>query len=136
MTMHTLPLPAATAVFARISGLAGKAARPLVALGRAYKNRRDMAILASFDDRMLQDVGLTRGDLRDAVAEPLWRDPTNVLVKRACERRTALRGLRNAVHNLMQRSRSAAGNGPDARPLAPANDDLSSRLFPARSRYY
>ena len=48
-----------------------------------------MQMLAGFDDRMLADIGLTRGDLRDAVSEPLWRDPTHVLVRRARERRWA-----------------------------------------------
>ena len=28
------------------------------------------------DDRMLADIGLTRGDVRDAFSEPVWRDPT------------------------------------------------------------
>jgi uncharacterized protein YjiS (DUF1127 family) len=135
MTMQTLPLPTTTAL-ARISGLAGKAARPLVALVRAYKNRRDMAILASFDDRMLQDVGLTRGDLRDAVAEPLWRDPTSVLVKRARERRFAGSGFRGALYGWVKRPRDGSAKLAGAPPLAPAGDYESSRLFPARSRYY
>ena len=30
------------------------------------KNRRDATMLAGLDDRMLADIGLTRGDLRDA----------------------------------------------------------------------
>jgi uncharacterized protein YjiS (DUF1127 family) len=51
------------------------------------KNRRDANALAGLDDRMLSDIGLTRGDLRDAYSEPVWRDPTAVLVSRAHERR-------------------------------------------------
>ena len=61
------------------------------------KNRREANVLAGFDDRMLADIGLTRGDIRDAVSEPLWTDPTAVLVSRAKERRVnrrhALRGF-------------------------------------------
>ena len=38
--------------------------------------------LARADDRMLRDIGLTRSDLRDAAAEPLYRDPTAVLAGR------------------------------------------------------
>lgn len=56
---------------------------------RALKNRRNAAMLAERDDRMLKDMGLTRSDLRDAYAEPLWRDPTEILVKRAGERRAS-----------------------------------------------
>jgi uncharacterized protein YjiS (DUF1127 family) len=59
----------------------------LRALVQTVKNRRDAAILAGLDDRMLADIGLTRGDVRDAYSEPVWRDPTAVLVNRAQERR-------------------------------------------------
>ena len=55
----------------------------------AYRNRRDASALAAFDDRMLADIGLTRSDVRDAFAEPLWQDPTELLRMRAIERRRA-----------------------------------------------
>ena len=38
---------------------------------------------------MLADIGLTRSDVRDAFAEPLWQDPTELLRTRALERRRA-----------------------------------------------
>ena len=65
--------------------LAGVAAA-IRKVGRVLKNRQDAAILAGLDDRMLSDIGLTRSDLRDAYAEPLWRDPTGILAERARER--------------------------------------------------
>jgi uncharacterized protein YjiS (DUF1127 family) len=55
------------------------------------KNRRDTMRLASLDDRMLADIGLNRSDLRDAFAELPWRDPSDVLVRRASERRAGRR---------------------------------------------
>jgi len=57
------------------------------------KNRRDATILAGLDDHMLADIGLTRGDVRDAFSEPVWSDPTAILVSRVNERRTSRRGL-------------------------------------------
>ena len=51
------------------------------------KNRRAANTLAGLDDRMLADIGLTRGDVRDAFSEPVWRDPTAILMSRAYERR-------------------------------------------------
>jgi uncharacterized protein YjiS (DUF1127 family) len=54
---------------------------------RSVRNRADAAVLARVDDRMLADIGLTHGDVRDAFAEPIWRDPTNLLRARADERR-------------------------------------------------
>jgi len=52
------------------------------------KKRHDAMRLAGLDDRMLADIGLTRGDLRDAFAELPWRDPSELLARRAAERRT------------------------------------------------
>ena len=73
----------ATAVNA-VSGYVVARSREVVLL---LKNRRDAASLSGMDDRMLADIGLTRGDLRDAYSEPVWRDPTAILVSRAHERR-------------------------------------------------
>jgi uncharacterized protein YjiS (DUF1127 family) len=61
---------------------------------RTLRNRADAAVLARVDDRMLADIGLTRGDVRDAFAEPIWRDPTNLLRARADERRRKPRARR------------------------------------------
>ena len=55
-------------------------------LGVAITHRRDLARLAGADDRMLADIGLKRSDLRDACSEPLWKDPTKLLARRAGER--------------------------------------------------
>lgn len=53
----------------------------------ALKHRRDAAMLAAMDEHMLRDIGLNRSDLRDAYAEPLWRDPTDILAARVGDRR-------------------------------------------------
>jgi len=62
-------------------------------VAQIIKNRRDATMLAGLDDRMLADIGLTRGDLRDAYSEPVWTDPTAILVSRAHERRINRRRL-------------------------------------------
>jgi uncharacterized protein YjiS (DUF1127 family) len=125
MTMH-VPLPA-TAILTRISGFAREAVLRLGDLARAYKNRRDMQLLASLDDRMLRDIGLTRADIRDAAAEPVWRDPTAVLVTRARERR---------MHRRWFWPKPRPSDPVKAPPIAPDIDEWSARFFPARSRYY
>jgi uncharacterized protein YjiS (DUF1127 family) len=90
MSMNTISLQsAASGPFARTARIVGIAALRAVELYHSFKSRREMRMLAGFDERMLADIGLTRGDVRDAVSEPLWRDPTNVLVMRARERRVA-----------------------------------------------
>lgn len=66
---------------------------------RALKNRRRARMLAGMDDRMLADIGLNRSDLRDAYAEPLWRDPTDMLAGRAREKRVNRRAGLRAAHD-------------------------------------
>jgi uncharacterized protein YjiS (DUF1127 family) len=81
---------------------------------RLLKNRRNARKLAGMDDRMLADIGLTRSDLRDAYAQPLWRDPTDVLAGRARDKRIHRHGR---VDTLPVSSPSIA---PDAAQVAPA----------------
>jgi uncharacterized protein YjiS (DUF1127 family) len=74
--------------FARaVNALAGIAVERARSVLQMLKNRRDAVILAGMDEHMLADIGLTRGDVRDAFSEPVWRDPTAILVSRAHERR-------------------------------------------------
>ncbi len=64
----------------------------LVVLGlpmRVAAHRSAIAQLADLDDHGLRDIGLTRQDLRDATATPLYADPTRQLVERARERADA-----------------------------------------------
>ncbi len=123
MTMNTMTLHTAAGSLARLGGFIGTVALRAVSLMRAFKARRDMAMLASFDDRMLADIGLTRGDLRDAIAEPLWRDPSAVLVTRSRERRLSRRSA----------PRPKPGRLADAPPIAPTSG-IAERAMPAR--YY
>ena len=53
-----------------VSGLAGGA----LAMWREWRRRaRDRAELANLDDRMLKDIGLTRGDAEFLSNKPFWR---------------------------------------------------------------
>ncbi len=86
--MSALTTPAVPAVLAQaVAALGAAVGRFRRQWAEAWRRRRDFAVLASFDDSMLKDIGLTRGDLNDALAEPLWRDPTALLVRRQSERR-------------------------------------------------
>ena len=75
----------------RLASAGGDMMSRFARVGRAIKNRRAATVLAGLDDHMLADIGITRSDLRDAYSEPLWHDPTDVLVGRAAERRTRRR---------------------------------------------
>jgi uncharacterized protein YjiS (DUF1127 family) len=73
-----------------------RARRNLKRLLVRLKNRHDAMRLAGLDDRMLADIGLNRSDLRDAFSELPWRDPSDVLARRAAERRSSRHRLVDA----------------------------------------
>lgn len=91
MTAHAHSTKSAAPFAQAIATVAGFVALRVNRVIQGLKHRQDAAMLAGFDERMLADIGLTRGDVRDAISEPLWRDPTAILVSRAEERRTARR---------------------------------------------
>lgn len=82
-----------------IRGLVARLRQRLVCLLAGWKHRRGLATLATFDDRALADIGLTRSDLYDALAQRIWNDPTSMLERRRAARRdnrfyTAMAGRR------------------------------------------
>ena len=90
-----LTVSVAAPVARALAILAGRARRGLKQIAEKVKNRHDAMRLAEMDDRMLADIGLSRSDLRDAYALPLWRDPSDVLARRAADRR----GRRARTHS-------------------------------------
>src|SRR4051812_36274153 len=108
-----------------VNAIAGSLAVGARHLARLVKNRREATMLAGLDDRMLADIGLTRGDLRDAYSEPVWSDPTAILVSRSHERRA---NRRRALAGL-------AGKGFDSPSIVPSASESASRA-PASARYY
>ena len=107
-----------------VNAVAGYVANRVRSVLQTLKNRRDAVVLAGMDEHMLADIGLSRGDVRDAFAEPVWRDPTAILVSRAHERR-------------INRRRTSAGLAPkgfDAPSIVPAPGNAARAKVDAR--YY
>jgi uncharacterized protein YjiS (DUF1127 family) len=46
---------------------------------RVFNNRRQFAELADWSDEQLKDIGLTRSDVRRAMALPFYTDPTSLV---------------------------------------------------------
>jgi len=63
----------------------------VVGLWRAVQNRRSVKQLLEWDPRMLNDIGLTQGDVRSAMSGPIGEDPSYRLSVLSVERRAAIR---------------------------------------------
>jgi len=88
MNAHYPVLPiAGSALLRAVTGFWSILAQGAKQMARARRHRRDAAVLAGLDRRMLADIGISRADLRDAFSEPFWEDPTALLRERALERR-------------------------------------------------
>lgn len=77
----------AAAVAAAMRAIAGKLNRAIVVV----VNRRQVSGLLEADPTMLRDLGLTPMDIRCALAEPMWKDPSARLLIWSIERRAAQR---------------------------------------------
>jgi len=62
-----------------------------LALARALRHRGEVRRLAELDERALNDIGLTRLDVVGALAQPIFKDPSTVLMVRSVERRSRSR---------------------------------------------
>jgi uncharacterized protein YjiS (DUF1127 family) len=75
----------------RLLELTAAALAPIAGLWRSARNRRSVAKLLDWDDRMLRDIGLTRGDVSSVMALPTGQDPSYRLNELSGERRAAIR---------------------------------------------
>ena len=74
---------------------------------RLARNRRSVAKLLEWDERMLRDIGLTRGDVCSVMALPSGQDPSYRLSELSGERRAALRAEARERAALSRRTRGA-----------------------------
>ena len=95
--MATTEFHPETSLVVRTLTLVEAAARGVAALWNAVKNRRQVARLLEWDDRMLSDIGLTQGDVRAALSGNLNEDPTDQLGALYGERRYATRATAREV---------------------------------------
>lgn len=63
---------ASTPVFALLGQMIARA-------WRVFDNRRKFAELKDWSDEQLKDIGLTRSDVRRALAQPFYADPTTLV---------------------------------------------------------
>jgi uncharacterized protein YjiS (DUF1127 family) len=94
MTTHEITHTEGPTVGERLQHVVTVSAARVAAVWRAVQNRRAVGRLAEWDDRMLRDVGLTRGDVHAALAGRVAEDPSKRLDVLSSERRSAVRARR------------------------------------------
>ena len=80
---HRLPMTVGQALMRAADVTVGRLLLPIRRVYGAIRHRRHIAVLAELDASLLVDIGLTRDDVRDAMRQPIWRDPTELLAVRA-----------------------------------------------------
>lgn len=98
----------------KLAHVALSTAEQVAKVWRAVKNRRSVAKLLDWDDRMLRDIGLTSNDVRSAMSGPVREDPSLRLGLLSIERRAAIRAEareRLAVTGFSAKSDKAASLG-------------------------
>jgi uncharacterized protein YjiS (DUF1127 family) len=63
----------------------------------AARIRRQIAMLSEMDDHLLEDIGLQRADVRMALAQPLYRDPSRMLRALCCQGHNLFKRLQDAI---------------------------------------
>jgi uncharacterized protein YjiS (DUF1127 family) len=101
-----------------LAAVAAMVARRVRRFVTGWRHRRDAAVLSRADERVLADLGLSRGDLNDAFSGPPWEDPTTLLRARALERRLR---RHHVSHGFVPPSLAplSAPADADRRPIAP-----------------
>src|SRR5919201_5078282 len=88
-TRHDIIRHSTLSILKAIRVLGAAVAERVAGVAKILRNRRNLEFLASLDDRMLRDIGLTRSDLRSALSEAFWRDPGAALISRVGQRGSA-----------------------------------------------
>lgn len=86
-----------------LNSLASRLAGWLIRFGTAIRARRSVKHLLTWDDRMLKDIGLTRGDVFAAISGPVTEDAGQRLSRLASERRFADLAARHGGRPLRRR---------------------------------
>jgi uncharacterized protein YjiS (DUF1127 family) len=94
MTTHEITHAERPTVGERLQHVVAVSAARVAGVWRAVQNRRSVGRLAEWDDRMLSDIGLTRGDVHAALAGRVAEDPSARLEVLSSERRSAARARR------------------------------------------
>ena len=97
----TVPADAAVAKTGfRAKGYLGKVVEVIATSWMRLRNRRQVHDLLGLDDYLLRDLGVARGDVFEALSNPLVNDPTAILAAAANQHRLSERArLRESLRS-------------------------------------
>lgn len=81
----------------------------MAAFVRAITHRREVRKLLDLDERSLRDIGLIRNDVIGALAQPMVKDPSVVLLVRSVDRRSRLRESAHAARRVAKPAHAEVG---------------------------
>jgi uncharacterized protein YjiS (DUF1127 family) len=103
--------PVPVGIYSALTRLSTRLLAGIARLVRSYRHRRQVAALLAWDDRGLEDIGVTRADVQLALGLPASQDPSFRLRMWALERRSArLAAQREAREAADCYARSANGH--------------------------
>jgi uncharacterized protein YjiS (DUF1127 family) len=91
--MAAIPIAHVTSRLSVIADALTTLARSVRKVPAALANRDQLRRLAERDDHLLDDIGLTREDIKAALSVPFWHDPSEDLLRRGelkADRRTTV----------------------------------------------
>lgn len=114
--ISSTPAAPFVATFRAVAKVVNLAARVI----KAWLRRREIMTLTEWDDHMLRDIGITRGDLHAAFASPAATDPSLRLSVMAVERRAANRAqAEERLAALAEMRATQPQNAPSASLVSP-----------------
>jgi uncharacterized protein YjiS (DUF1127 family) len=126
--VDTAPLARTLSAWRQICGRAAAGLKAAIAAwAQTRRHHREVAVLQTFDERMLRDVGLTRVDVECAASTPFWRDPAAAL-----EGRAGPRGHNRQPTAVPQAPSIVPGLPGGARELAPCSASETPAVRPDR----
>ena len=101
----------AAAFISPLAHAARRATTVVAGLRKAWSRRGIVGQLGMLDEHMLRDIGITRHDLLSVLAEPFYRDRSEILALRADEAR---RARQSASAQLRQAEQAGRRNPAEA----------------------
>ncbi|ODN71691.1 DUF1127 domain-containing protein [Methylobrevis pamukkalensis] len=124
MSVTTSSSPSASGSVTALLSLTGRVVAGLRSAYLAWEDRRAVARLQAFDDAMLADIGLTRGDVYGALSLAVTERPSGHLASLAAERRAGSRAQAREIRAALRSDDATVTVDGQVLPKVPLAEQL------------